>query len=178
MKKTVIIGTGRSGTTFLVHLLTAVGLDTGYEVEDLKDLIDKKSNAGLERSMSSDCGVIKNPRLSNKILHYKGHIGHAIIPFRTLRQAAMSRVNNGIEGIGGTWNAYDQKTQEQWLLRVVYEMMLQLSVSGTPFTLLHFPTLTKEPAHVYNRLHWLLSPVVDEKAFEDIFWNITKHKKS
>lgn len=46
----VITGTGRSGTTFLIELLTQLGLETGFNASDI-DIVSKKNHiarAGLE----------------------------------------------------------------------------------------------------------------------------------
>ena len=47
-KHVVITGTGRAGTTFLVELLTALGMDTGYDVDDLPTRKSTVARAGLE----------------------------------------------------------------------------------------------------------------------------------
>lgn len=46
--KVVITGTGRAGTTFLVQLLTELGLDTGFTPEEARQGVDARSQAGLE----------------------------------------------------------------------------------------------------------------------------------
>lgn len=46
--KVIITGTGRAGTTFLVHLLTELGFDTGYAPGEVRGQIDRHSQAGLE----------------------------------------------------------------------------------------------------------------------------------
>jgi hypothetical protein len=46
--KVIITGTGRAGTTFLVHLLTELELDTGYTPDEVREQIDPRSQAGLE----------------------------------------------------------------------------------------------------------------------------------
>ena len=46
---TLIVGTGRAGTSFLVALLTRLGLPTGFTNKDVdKDLINTAAHAGLE----------------------------------------------------------------------------------------------------------------------------------
>jgi hypothetical protein len=46
--KVIITGTGRAGTTFLVHLLTELGLDTGYAPSEVQGHINSRCHAGLE----------------------------------------------------------------------------------------------------------------------------------
>jgi hypothetical protein len=50
--KVIITGTGRAGTTFLVRLLTELGLDTGYTPEAARGLVDAHSRAGLEHELA------------------------------------------------------------------------------------------------------------------------------
>ncbi len=59
----VITGTGRSGTTFLVELLTYLGLDTGFDPVSVRSGIDPVAHAGLERDIRSDDApyVVKSP---------------------------------------------------------------------------------------------------------------------
>jgi hypothetical protein len=49
--KVIITGTGRAGTTFLVRLLTEVGVDTGYTPAEARSLVDSHSHAGLEHEL-------------------------------------------------------------------------------------------------------------------------------
>ncbi|MEA5412634.1 hypothetical protein VB737_12735 [Synechococcus sp. BA-120 BA3] len=91
----VITGTGRSGTTFLVELLTRLRLDTGWDVENIKetsssqplrpgmlqsqaDVLDKGfvypswdpiARAGLEKSIFDPAApyIVKSPGISNFI---------------------------------------------------------------------------------------------------------------
>lgn len=46
--KVVITGTGRAGTTFLVQLLTELGLDTGFTPGEARLKVDERCQAGLE----------------------------------------------------------------------------------------------------------------------------------
>ena len=48
----VITGIGRCGTTFLVELLTYLGLDTGFDPASVRSGIDHVARAGLERDIT------------------------------------------------------------------------------------------------------------------------------
>lgn len=48
----VITGTGRTGTTFLVELLTHLELDTGFTAESVTQMKDQTGRAGLEHDIS------------------------------------------------------------------------------------------------------------------------------
>lgn len=57
--KVIITGTGRAGTTFLVQMLTELGLDTGYTVEESRQNVDRRCHAGLE------CDLVERDRTRN-----------------------------------------------------------------------------------------------------------------
>lgn len=93
----VITGTGRSGTTFLVELLTHLGLDTGFTPDQTAGLKDVVAHAGLERNIDdANCPyIIKNPGFCNQakdVLQRKDIvIDHIYVPMRDLHAAAESR---------------------------------------------------------------------------------------
>ena len=90
----IISGTGRAGTTFLVQLLTELGLDTGFPKGQK---IDQNSSAGLELDLRSARApyIIKSPWLCDYLdeVLQGGEliIDCALIPMRDLYSAAESR---------------------------------------------------------------------------------------
>jgi len=93
----VITGTGRSGTTFLVELLTNLGLDTGFLSAQTSQSKDDVAHAGLEKDIyNGDCPyIIKNPGFCDQakdVLQRKDIIiDHIYVPMRNLQAAAESR---------------------------------------------------------------------------------------
>ena len=114
----IITGTGRSGTTLLVQLFTALGFQTGYTLEEALSQVDSVSQAGLEHWISDAAGttvmksplklgvpnyipverlpyVIKSPMFAvnlNTLLENKViRVKAAIVPMRNLLSAAESR---------------------------------------------------------------------------------------
>ena len=65
----IFTGTGRSGTTFIIALLTKLGLDTGYTGSNMDDNIDRYSHGGLEGNIRQDNApyIVKSPNMSNYI---------------------------------------------------------------------------------------------------------------
>lgn len=97
----IIAGTGRSGTTFLVRYLTALGLDTHLSRRGESAWLDEQAQAGLEDfPLGPDASdlpyVIKNPMLyefvDQVIASDSMRIDGVIIPVRNLREAASSRL--------------------------------------------------------------------------------------
>ena len=60
----IITGTGRSGTTFLVDLLTNLGLETGFSIEEIASKKSRQARAGLEYDVRQDDSpfIVKNPK--------------------------------------------------------------------------------------------------------------------
>ena len=89
---TIISGTGRSGTTFLVQLLTELELDTGFS--NAQDQISPNANAGFELDIRHPDApyFIKNPALCDYLDEILAggniHIDYAIVPVRDLYSAA------------------------------------------------------------------------------------------
>lgn len=112
----VISGTGRSGTTFLVRLLTALGLDTGYVPDGgwYRDDVCGGAGSGdrlggLERHPRATFSaealgalpyVVKDPRLCHALgpLLDAGtfRAARVLVPVRDLRAAAVSRVSRDL----------------------------------------------------------------------------------
>ena len=92
----IISGTGRTGTTLMVQLLTNLGLDTGFTSDD--DHVYQTCNAGMERSLTEEKApyIIKNPgyceTLEELLITGDYHIDHIFIPVRELFSAAQSRI--------------------------------------------------------------------------------------
>ena len=61
--KVIITGTGRAGTTFLVRLLTELGLDTGYTRRNWSRDYFTHCDAGLEHDLAGPDApyIVKNP---------------------------------------------------------------------------------------------------------------------
>ncbi|WP_315831403.1 hypothetical protein [Bradyrhizobium prioriisuperbiae] len=96
----LIAGTGRAGTSFLVKYLTALGLDTGFQLDQKSAPWDENANAGLEHLLlvHPDAElpyVLKSPwagEYIEQILQSGRFVFDAIIvPMRDLVEAASSR---------------------------------------------------------------------------------------
>jgi hypothetical protein len=125
----IITGTGRSGTTLLVQLFTALGFETGYTLEEALNQLDHVSQAGLEHWIADTAGqtimksplklgvpnyipaeklpyVVKSPMFATNLhalLENKViQVKAAIVPMRDLLSAAESRrrVQHEAEQIG------------------------------------------------------------------------------
>jgi hypothetical protein len=190
----VISGTGRAGTTFLVELLTHLGLDTGFKPEDLALRKNEVARAGLEHDIRNRRSpyVVKTPHfcdIAEEILTAGDIvIDRVIIPMRDVYAAAESRrcvraASRARESLlkrmaktlrprrdpGGLWHTAKGHEQEIILLQQLYKLTLALSRTAIPVTFLRFPTLVNDPSYLFMKLKPMLGDIsIDQfmTAFE------------
>ncbi len=183
----VISGTGRAGTSFLVELMTCLGLDTGFSPDSLQGKKDRTARAGLETDIRDEDApyVIKNPHFCDYVDEVISRddifIEHVFVPIRDLNAAAESRrfvddiavanlpwykqIKNKIRKrkiVGGLWQTSAGHGQEEVLLNKVYQLFLGLSNSGIPVTLINYPRLIRDPIYTYEKL----KPVLGDLSFD------------
>ena len=183
----VISGTGRAGTTFLVQLLTHLGLDTGFDVNSLK--MTSIGRAGLETNIlgTNPPYIIKSPficDIAEKALSSAILIDHAIIPVRHFDAAAASRVDVQTRATGkadgkknsvwgGLWDT--SKADEQTtLLRLKFTQLVEVLVRhDIPMTFLWYPRHIRDPDYLYAKLHFLLGGI-DLESFRNAFNKVVR----
>jgi len=182
-KHVVISGTGRAGTTFLVQILTRLGLETGFSPNTV--VLYEEARAGLENDIR-DAGspyIVKAPAFCDYAQEVLGReeirIEHVFVPMRDLSAAAESRRlvvrrtdrSNGLRPsqiAGGLWHTDEPGEQEGVLLQKLYKLMLALSDADVPLTLLRYPRLTRDRAYLYRKLRPVLGEI-DFGRFEEAF---------
>jgi hypothetical protein len=152
-----IAGVGRSGTTFLIRLLSRLGCDTGftgYEPED------DRHHAGLEKITLPWSEIVKSPVLCDLLPNFLDQgvsVRHVIIPIRRLDHAAESR--RRVQRESGTDEAVDAglwrsspESQENVLATQLYALMVTLSDREIPFTFISFPRLATDCDYLLSSL--------------------------
>jgi len=207
-KHVIITGTGRAGTTFLIELLTKLGIDTGFSDEDLKRKKDLTGRAGLEihieRLISGDAPYVsKSPWFCDHIDQIINApnlcIEHVIIPIRDIPAAALSRAHVHqmyLEDMcqdsgetesdrlqdqsalintapGGFWFANNVQEQETVLFHKIQSLLLALSKSYIPITLIHYPKLTTDAHYLYLKLKPIFNEI-DLEEFLKLFRSTVK----
>lgn len=99
--KTLITGTGKSGTTFLMHLLTHLGFDTGFEISTVHKHMT--NDGGLEIRIRGEHAreespyIIKSPSLCFDLLERKEkwnwYIDHLYISVRSFSGVALHKLD-------------------------------------------------------------------------------------
>lgn len=186
MKRHILIsGTGRSGTTFLVQLFTALGFDTGFGMSQNNTFAN--CNAGMEWDLrdSNLPFIVKSPWMCEYLdsVLSKGdiHVDHLIVPVRDLFSAAESRRDvmrrtetSGLEERqnvpGGLWGTSEPGMQEQALAERFYKLLWTAVQYEVPLTLLDFPRIVYEPEYLRQKLipifgRWVLQKKKFNYAF-------------
>lgn len=182
----VISGTGRAGTSFLVYLLTQLGLHTGFQSDGIE--LPVVERAGLEVDIR-DCKapyIIKNPWLCEYIDEVLSdpliQIDYAIVPVREFAAAAESRAyvqetttgsRDGETVNGGLWGTDKAAEQETVLRHRFTSLMEALARHDVPITFLWYPRLTQDAAYVYNKLSFLLGGC-DFASFLEVFERVRR----
>lgn len=178
----IISGTGRAGTTFLVQLLTELGLDTGFSQANAD--VNPNSHAGLEWNIRNANApyIVKGPALSKDLdqLLAAGEIvvDCAIIPIRDLYAAAESRRavqrNHKQRDVpGGLILTENPQEQEAALAIEFHRLAHTLTRHEVPMIWLHFPRLVEDAAYLYGKLKGLL-PDQDGETFSQAFRAVSR----
>ena len=184
----VITGTGRAGTTFLIELLTALGMHTGFD--RFEGFVDKDSHAGMEWDIrAADAPyVVKNPRLCDYLgaVMEEGRVvvDHAFVPMREIRDAAASRervnalaeasgrLRPGQKAPGGYMDANGRREQEIVLMEKLCGLMVTLARHNVPTTLLSFPRLVEDARYLHEKLEPVLQGM-SFQMFEETFQKVS-----
>ena len=176
----IIAGTGRAGTSFLVQLLTRLGLPTGFDEGSL--MLYEEARAGLEWRLDDPASpyIVKSPYIGRDlralIERREVIIDQAYVPIRDIEAAASSRAHvqrmstgrpdkEGQETAGGLWmvdRAQDQPKALAWHLAGLFE---SLACHDVPVELIWFPRLTRDPPYLYRKLAFLVRDLPYERFF-------------
>lgn len=159
--KILITGSGRSGTTFLMHLLTECGLDTGYTGATLESATDK-TNSGAEWPLQDGIEfptIIKSPgfciHLPSTIKRFDWNVKHVFISIRKYE----SVVKHHLEGL----EEKEKRVREQQLIQgVAYHigfLMEHLVFLDIPYTFIQFPRSVEDGRYLYFQLEKILKDV-------------------
>ena len=193
MRKIIITGPGRSGTTFLVQLLTRLGLDTGYEpykepylpeqragCEWVIDIdFDRHDPAQIKESIAKAPTVLKSPEwglmLKRLLSEALIEVEHVIIPVRDLEAAARSRLEAGLDWLAMPDLPYEQRVIDQANVKAMalgraIEACLLYSI---PCTVMTFPLLVRDADYCYRKLDGLNLDLV---KFYPAFYELTERR--
>jgi hypothetical protein len=171
----VIAGTGRAGTSFLVHFLEACGLDTGATEMPF----DARARAGRERNLLDESApyIVKDPWLfayCDQIDQSEVEVEALLVPVRELVAAATSRIlqeritmadsfwadlpPSDVNGmvIGGAVYSLDPLDEARILAVGFHRLILWATARQIPLFLLEFPRIVNDAEYLIDTLWpWL-----------------------
>ena len=182
----VITGTGRSGTSFLVQLLTRLGLDTGFSVNEVDGKLDPIGRAGLESNIRDDNApyVVKSPNISNYIEEILENpeieLDLVIVPIRDIEDATNSRVKVSEENLakkgllaktfgskrgfaGGMMKTSNPQKQQFLLLKSLSHLLVECAKHDQPVLILHYPRLMDDSEYLFEKLKPILNDIDSEQ---------------
>ena len=176
--KTVITGPGRCGTSFLMHLFTALGLNTGYTIDECRQhLAQSGCNGGIEHSIGTErfekADIVKNPIwMYEPGALLEEEIRYIIIPIRHLELIAKSRAKMGHGKYGGFWRgATDEWDQISIDARAFYHFEMLIMDEPIELIKVKFPLIVIDSEYLYYKLYVILRqiPYLDYlKVFNEI----------
>lgn len=174
----LITGTGRTGTSFLMTILTFLKLDTGFDESEFEDVSKKVGKAGFEKHLDTGHEFIKNPAYSTRVsemvkLNYE--VSHVILPIRNLEDTIKSRQrvseNDHTDGALVTENIETERIHN---LEKVYAVINDCAKYDIPITTLSFPEFARNSEYTWNRLQWLFEQKsISRERFEEVFERIS-----
>jgi hypothetical protein len=178
----IISGTGRAGTTFLVQLLTELGLDTGFPHANAG--IHSSSNAGMEWNIKHHNApyVVKNPALCKDLEEVLAAgdavVDCAIIPIRDLYASAESRRTvqrklNERDTPGGLILTKNPREQEAVLATQLHSLVHTLAKHDVPMIWLYFPRLVQDPDYLFGKIK-SLTPGQNSETFLQAFRAVSR----
>lgn len=186
MGRVYVSGTGRAGTTFLIQILTNLGLDTGFH--NSRDVgYYPTARAGMEWDIYDRCGptIIKSPFLCDHVddlLAAGFKFRHVIVPIRDIASAAASRRlvqfqttgrTDGDPVAGGLWGTKVGDDQENVLARKFAALIEALVRNELPMTFVNFPRITKDEHYLFEKLGPVF-PEVKSKQFHEAFQAVAR----
>jgi len=175
--KVYITGTGRCGTTFLVIILSYLGLDTGYTKETFTNYIYENCNSGLDKQWDDTPYILKSPAFLNQMdrLLNSFTIDYMIIPVRKFEDSAKSRAFHNQQP-GGLWEAKNYEEQLSFFHKIFDNYKKLEKEHNIPTIYLDFDTMISSPEYLYENLKPILKDITPEQ-FTEAFEFATNHQK-
>lgn len=189
MGKIFITGPGRSGTTFLVQLLTRLGFDTGFQ--PYNEVYVESWRAGCERNIPFDIATMSHEELRSNLadgpeiikgpvwayllkyiyINKLAAINHVVMPIRDLSVSTESRLDVGLEyGVGVVEWVSDvdkHEVQENVLAMLVGKVLEVCYVYRIPLTLMRFPTIVFSEDYCYRKVNSFVK--VERSKFGEVY---------
>lgn len=182
-KGTVITGTGRAGTSFLVALLSTLKMPTGFTAPQAQSYLSNPAHAGLERMQTCKCHdsrthclvfstqvqIVKSPYLAMDkwfpiwLTPTIQPLSNVIVPIRDSKETSISRANmpmtranknNNISG--GFWGGSRTVIEQQHFdEHILSTLIAELTRQNIPTVLLSYPRHVLDAEYCADQLYFL-----------------------
>ena len=158
MGKIVITGTGRCGTSFLMHFFTALGLHTGYTLDECEQHLSRSGcNGGIEHAVGTELfeksDIVKNPIWMYKPELLNFDIDFILLPVRELKNVALSRKNIGQNAYGGFWQGAKSMDEQMNIdTKAFYRFMQFVIRKDLEVIFLDFPRIVNDSKYLYDKI--------------------------
>lgn len=177
MGKVAIAGPGRSGTSFLVAVLSACGIKTRCPAVADPGLSERAPHLRASREeIAAAPDILKNPRLTAWIPVWlreeKIDLDHVLICLRPISQVIASRQFQG-------WELDDEVVPDlgEWTDHARLGYLLDaLTEYGIPFTFLRHPRVCLDAEYVYASIRHVF-PGLDEGLFGQQFMRLSEVRR-
>lgn len=175
MKKIMITGTGRSGTTFLMIIYTKLEFDTGFN--DINACIYKNCNSGMEGSSRTNRKVVKNPKfmfsIDDSVRIFNPDF--IVIPERNIEEVAKSREKHKF-GNGGFVFAQNYKRQLELYNNTIPIFKTKLEKMGINTIFIDFYQMIMSPQYLYEKLTPTFHREINFEEFLEAYTFASKHQ--
>lgn len=157
LREILVTGVGRCGTSVLMAIFTRLGLDTGFNEDDIKEIFDMPYNAGLE-DFHKQSRIIKRPSPANPgSLFSTDNYKNVIICVRELFKCSESRIRVSDLGYeaGGRSRPHENisnLSQHDFDAKLFGEMMSYIALNDVPHFFLKFPDFIYDFGYFYNTI--------------------------
>lgn len=172
----VITGTGRCGTTFLIQLLTNLGLNTGWSKDEAHDEFYRINGVrgGIEHPIEGKrikvAEYVKSPDFLFEWEVFDLYpVERVIIPIRELQRVANSREYQD-KHAHGKYGGFHRgmTTKEQHILAYasqIFAFIKFLEEREIPYTLISFDKMMSDWEYLYSKIDLPLNSEVFEREY-------------
>lgn len=182
---TLITGTGRSGTTFAISILSLLKLPTGFNRNAVYEAQRGSAHAGLENmpqvvngsfKCDKQVDIFKSPYLASNVHRWEkaSNIFLVVVPIRKSEDAAESRAyqSKHFTNIGGFYfNSHNKEEQQVFNDHMLVNLIYSLTKNQIQFIFLAFPQFVEDSEYMYTSLKPLMTKY--KVSFSD--FNATHH---
>ena len=184
MKKVLITGSGRSGTSFLMLIYSYLKQGTGWG-DNAHTTLYKNCKSGLEdvKGLDSSNRIIKSPKFLRQLGKFydknkKIDILDIIIPVRNLEDVAKSRERHGNQAGGWQNSAIKDKESQIKYVNESYSMFLSTAAKyELPFTLIDFQKMVNDSKYLYRKIKHTFKEDLSYEEFDTAYKKASEHQK-